>query len=128
MELPSPPPPPPPPPPAPASLTSPSSFSISDLPSSSSTLPSTVDLSMLFDPPAPQPAWPLRHQHQQQQRLTSELGQQRCTTTDTRNLSDSSGCGGGDLQALARELLDRHRSTTSEAPPIDLKVTKHNVV
>ncbi|RRT62063.1 hypothetical protein B296_00020095 [Ensete ventricosum] len=67
-------------------------FSMSDL-SSSSTLPSTADLSTLFDPPL-LPSWPL----QQQQRSTS-----------SRSLSESSGCGGGDLQELARELLGRHR-------------------
>ncbi|KAJ8464941.1 hypothetical protein OPV22_027493 [Ensete ventricosum] len=76
-----------------ATLELPIPFSMSDL-SSSSTLPSTADLSTLFDPPL-LPSWPL----QQQQRITS-----------TRSLSESSGCGGGDLQELARELLlGRHR-------------------
>ncbi|XP_064950741.1 LOB domain-containing protein 18-like [Musa acuminata AAA Group] len=89
LELPTPPP----------SLASPIPFSMSDL-SSSSTLPSTADLSTLFDPPL-LPSWPL----QQQQRSTLFM-QQR--STSTRSPSESSGCGGGDLQELARELLGRH--------------------
>ncbi|CAL9044410.1 unnamed protein product [Musa banksii] len=98
LELPSPPPPPPPP-----SLVASMPFSISDLPSAAS-LPSTVDLSALFDPLV-QPAWPLQQQQLQ-------------LSTSTRNLSESSGFGGGDLQALARELLDRQRTATSEPPPV----------
>ncbi|CAL9044929.1 LOB domain-containing protein 18-like [Musa acuminata AAA Group] len=106
LELPSPPPPPPPP-----SLLAPTPFSTSDLTSASS-LPSTGDLSTMFDPQV-QPEWPLQ---QQQQRPPTELRPQ--LSNRARNVLGNPGCGGGDLQALARELLDRHRSTTSEPPPI----------
>ncbi|WOL05920.1 hypothetical protein Cni_G14651 [Canna indica] len=105
LELPSPPPLPLPPPPP---LAAAHPFSISDLPSASN-LPSSVDLSSLFDPMV-QPAWALQ-QHRQ-----AELGPQ--LGASTRNLPpESSPFGGGDLQALARELLDRHHIATSEPPP-----------
>ncbi|THU66636.1 hypothetical protein C4D60_Mb05t16230 [Musa balbisiana] len=107
LELPSPPPPPPPP-----SLLAPTPFSTSDLTSASS-LPSTGDLSTMFDPQV-QPEWPL--QQPQQQRPPTELRPQ--LSNRERNVLGNPGCGGGDLQALGRELLDRHRSTTSEPPPI----------
>ncbi|RWW55024.1 hypothetical protein BHE74_00038375 [Ensete ventricosum] len=58
----------------------------------------------MFDPQV-QPEWPLQQQQQQ-------------FSTRARNVLGNPGCGGGDLLALARELLDRHRSTTSEPPPI----------
>ncbi|KAH7687047.1 Lateral organ boundaries LOB domain-containing protein [Dioscorea alata] len=90
LELPSPPPPPPPPP-----LLAPSPFSISDLPFSSSP-PTTLDLSTLFDP-------------LNQPQLASQLVQQHGSSRDRSSLADqSSGGGGGDLQALARELIHRH--------------------
>ncbi|XP_068634113.1 LOB domain-containing protein 18-like [Aristolochia californica] len=105
LELPSPPAPPPPPPPP--RLMQPPPLSISDLPSASC-LPTTFDLSTLFDPLV-QPPWPL---HQRQMELRS-LGA-------GRSVSEGSTIGGGDLQTLARELLDRHRSMPGDSsePPL----------
>lgn len=89
LELPSPPPPPPPPP-----LLAPSPFSISDLPFTSSP-PTTLDLSTLFDP-------------LNQPQLASQPVQQHGSSRDRSSLADQISSGGGDLQALARELLHRH--------------------
>nr|UXP71164.1 LOB domain-containing protein 18 [Lilium lancifolium] len=97
LELPSPPPPPP-------AIPTPPSLSMSDLPSASN-IPTYLDLSSLFDPPQ-QPPWNL--QQQQQVQFRQPLG------------SSSSG-GGGDLHALARELLGRHRcppGDTLDTPPV----------
>ncbi|XP_062213499.1 LOB domain-containing protein 18-like [Phragmites australis] len=112
LELPS-----PPPLPAPPQMPMPAPFSISDLPSSTN-IPTTVDLSALFDPPQPQ--WALQHHHHQQQQhqlrqpTSSYVTSVRGSGSD---MAESSG-GGGDLQALARELLDRHRSGVKlEKPP-----------
>ncbi|XP_020094676.1 LOB domain-containing protein 18-like [Ananas comosus] len=111
LELPSPP---PLPPPLPQFSVPLPPFSISDLPSSSSNLPTSVDLSALFDPlMTPSQQQPLGGgpwaalQPQPQQRPVGPGG---------------SGGGGGDLQALARELLNRQRSaaaaaTAAEPPP-----------
>uniref|UniRef100_J3LLY3 LOB domain-containing protein n=1 Tax=Oryza brachyantha TaxID=4533 RepID=J3LLY3_ORYBR len=91
----------------------PAPFSISDLPSSTS-VPTTVDLSALFDPP-PQPQWaPLQHQpqqhhHHQQQHQLRQQSYGTLARAASGMPAESSGGGGGDLQALARELLDRHR-------------------
>ncbi|XP_062156223.1 LOB domain-containing protein 18-like [Alnus glutinosa] len=91
LELPSPPPAPPPP-----TAMTPPPLSIADLPSAS-VMPVTYDLSSLFDPMV-QPSWAM---------------QQR--SMDPRQLGGGGSLsgGGGDLQALARELLHRHGS----APP-----------
>ncbi|KAK1306530.1 LOB domain-containing protein 18 [Acorus calamus] len=99
LEFPSPPPPPPPPPPP--QLVPQPPLSISDLPSASA----NFDLSMLFDPLVQSP-WAFQQPLQQQQQ--PQLG------SSGRGLSGSSSSarGGGDLQELARELLERHRSTT----------------
>ncbi|KAG0473110.1 hypothetical protein HPP92_014967 [Vanilla planifolia] len=90
MELPTPPPPPQ------LSLPQTHSLSMPDLLSSAAaTVPaSTLDLSTLFDPQSQQAA----ELHPPQQ-----LGR---------------GGGGGDLQALARELIDRHRSSAANRPPM----------
>ncbi|KAK1285585.1 LOB domain-containing protein 18 [Acorus calamus] len=102
LELPSPPPPPPPPPPL---LVPQPPLSISDLPSASNSAPANFDLSMLFDPLVQSP-WAFQQQLQQQQQ--PQLGSSGRGLTG----SSSSARGGGDLQELARELLERHRSTT----------------
>ncbi|KAK1559174.1 hypothetical protein Q3G72_011508 [Acer saccharum] len=98
LELPSPPPPPPPPPP-PQTIMTPPPFSISDLPSSSS-MPATYDLSSLFDPMV-QPSWGMQQQQQQRH-------------MDPRQFVGTCSSSGGDLQALARELLHRQ---ASPSPP-----------
>jgi hypothetical protein len=111
LELPS-----PPPLPAPPQMPMPGAFSISDLPSSTN-VPTTVDLSALFDPPQQPPQWAVHqqqhHHHQQQhQQHQHQLRQPTPYGAPVRGgpgVAESSG-GGGDLQALARELLDRHRS------------------
>lgn len=84
LELPTPLPPPPPPP----AVVVPPSLSIADLPSASS-IPATYDLSSLFDPMA-QAAWMMPQRQ-----------------IDPRQFE---GGGGGDLNALARELLRRQGS------------------
>ncbi|KAF0913347.1 hypothetical protein E2562_022152 [Oryza meyeriana var. granulata] len=119
LELPSP----PPLMPAPPQMPMPAPFSISDLPSSTS-VPTTVDLSALFDPP-PQPQWaaplPQQHHHhhqQQQHQLRQPSYGTPARVTSGMPESSGGGGGGGDLQALARELLDRHRSAVKlEQPP-----------
>ncbi|CAN6295781.1 unnamed protein product [Urochloa humidicola] len=112
LELPS-----PPPLPVPPQMPMPGPFSISDLPSSTN-VPTTVDLSALFDPPQQLPQWALQQQHHQQQHQQQHQHQLRQPPTPYgappvrgggSGVAESSG-GGGDLQALARELLGRHRS------------------
>ncbi|KAK6920258.1 Lateral organ boundaries, LOB [Dillenia turbinata] len=100
LELPSPPPPPPQPPPP--SLLSPPPLSISDLPSASSATAS-YDLSSLFDPIVhQQTSWIMQ---QRQMEIPRQYG-----GGGTRNPSEmlSAVGGSGDLQALARELLQGH--------------------
>ncbi|KAL6648462.1 hypothetical protein ACP70R_012686 [Stipagrostis hirtigluma subsp. patula] len=117
LELPS-----PPPLPAPPQMPMPAPFSISDLPSATN-IPTTVDLSALFDPPQP-PQWAVQqqhHHHHQQQHQQHQLRQPTPYGASVRGggsgMAESSG-GGGDLQALARELQDRHRSGVKlEHPP-----------
>ncbi|PWZ06820.1 LOB domain-containing protein 18 [Zea mays] len=117
LELPS-----PPPLPAPPQMPMPGPFSIADLPSSTS-VPTTVDLSTLFDPP---PQWAVHqphHHHQHQQLQQHQLRQPAPYGAPVRPgggmAAESSGGGSGDLQSLARELLDRHRSggVKLEPPP-----------
>jgi hypothetical protein len=94
----------------------PAQFSISDLPSST-TIPTTIDLSALFDPPA-QPQWALQqHHHQHQLRQQSYGGP--APRGSSSMAEGSAGGGSGDLQALARELLDRHgrAGVKPELPP-----------
>ncbi|GAV92052.1 DUF260 domain-containing protein [Cephalotus follicularis] len=91
LELPSPPPPPPPP----TTLMTAPPLSISDLPSAVS-MPATYDLSSLFDPMV-QPSWTM----QQRQIDPRQFGG-----------GGSSSTGGGDLQALACELLYRHNGSS----------------
>lgn len=98
LELPTPPPPPPPPP----TLVTPPPLSIADLPSASS-MPAAYDLSSLFDPMV-QPSWAAMQQRQMDPR---QFG----------GNSSSSPTGGGDLQALARELLHRRRSPPPGSMP-----------
>lgn len=121
LELPS-----PPPLPAPPQMPMPAPFSISDLPSATNVVPTTVDLSALFDTPPQAAQWAaVHHQHQQHHHQQHQLRQP--TTSAAYGASvrggpgmaeTSSAAGGGDLQALARELLDRHRSGVKlESPP-----------
>ncbi|CAN6290042.1 unnamed protein product [Urochloa humidicola] len=121
LELPS-----PPPLPAPPQMPMPGPFSISDLPSSTN-VPATVDLSALFDPPQQPPQWAaVQHHQQQHQQQHQHLQHQLLQPTPYgappvrggSAVAESSG-GGGDLQALARELLGRHRSggVKIEHPP-----------
>ncbi|KAH9733032.1 LOB domain-containing protein 18 [Citrus sinensis] len=88
LELPSP----PPPPPSQNQMTAPP-LSISDLPSASS-MPATYDLSTLFDPMVQPAPWAM-----QQRQM------------DPRQF------GGGDLQAMARELLHRQGSPPPGSMP-----------
>ncbi|XP_057500237.1 LOB domain-containing protein 18-like [Actinidia eriantha] len=92
------------PPLTPQPLLTPPSLSISDLPSAAS-MPANYDLSSLFEPIVLQPhSWPMQHRHMDLQQFGAA----------TAPSSSARGSGGsGDLQALARELLDRHGS-----PPV----------
>ncbi|PON48357.1 Lateral organ boundaries domain containing protein [Parasponia andersonii] len=96
LELPSPPPVPPPP----TTLITPP-LSIADLPSTSS-VPATYDLSSLFEPIV-QP-WAMQQRPLDPRQFGGATG-------------SSSGSGGGDLQVLARELLDRHGSPPHGSVP-----------
>ncbi|KAJ6940251.1 LOB domain-containing protein 18-like [Populus alba x Populus x berolinensis] len=95
-EVPSPPPPPPP------ALVTPPPFSIADLPSASS-IPAAYDLSSLFDPMV-QPSWSM----QPRQLDPHQFGGSSTGTSET---------SGGDLQALARELLHRQGSLPPGSVP-----------
>ncbi|KAL0923437.1 hypothetical protein M5K25_007494 [Dendrobium thyrsiflorum] len=109
LELPTPPPLPPPTLPQSHAFSMPELLSSSNLPSHSS-----LDLSWLFDPQ-------LQMQHPQQQNRPVELRQpQQLARGAGRHVAESSGSshGGGDLQALARELIERHRSSSSSDSPL----------
>ncbi|XP_010277398.1 PREDICTED: LOB domain-containing protein 30-like [Nelumbo nucifera] len=99
LELPSPPPP---------TLLAPPPLSITDLPSASS-IPATAtfNLSTILDPVVP-PHWLLQ---QREMELRQFGGSGR---SPTENSPPTAG-GGGDLQALARELLQRHRSSVEQS-------------
>ncbi|KAK9103550.1 hypothetical protein Sjap_020804 [Stephania japonica] len=137
LQLPSPPLPPPPVLPA----SSAALISIPDLTSSSSAstsasaMPSmNFDLSSLFDPLSTQhtlQSWPHHQQNNQQQcqlvndprQCASSSSTSTSTPTTSRSTSELSNstvqCSiGGDLQALARELLQRHNSASSVEPNI----------
>ncbi|KAK9910728.1 hypothetical protein M0R45_034678 [Rubus argutus] len=105
MELPSPPPPPPPP----SSLVTPPPLSIADLPSASS-MPTSYDLSSLFEPMVQPTAWVMQQRallHNQNLHFGGGSG----------GSSSGGGGGSGDLQALARELLHRHSASPSGSVP-----------
>ncbi|KAK9147579.1 hypothetical protein Scep_006336 [Stephania cephalantha] len=144
LQLPSPPPLPPPPPQVlPASSNAP--FLIPDLASSSSAntsasaMPSSMnfELSSLFDPLSTTQhtwqSWPHHQQNNQQQRhlvnndprqyasssSTSTSAPTASTSTTSELSNNTVQCSiGGDLQALARELLQRHNSASSVEPNI----------
>ncbi|KAK8583372.1 hypothetical protein V6N13_022078 [Hibiscus sabdariffa] len=103
LELPSP----PPPPPSQTLIAHPPALSISDLPSASS-VPAAYDLSSLFDPMVSQnTSWAMQ-QRQIDPRQFGGTGSSSSTGT------------GGDLQALARELLHSQGSPQlpgNDAPP-----------
>lgn len=84
----------------------PAQFSISDLPSTTN-IPTTIDLSALFEPPA-QPQWALQQHHQHQLRQPPYGAMAPRGGSSSSMAEGSAGGGGGDLQTLARELLDRH--------------------
>ncbi|KAK6142891.1 hypothetical protein DH2020_023239 [Rehmannia glutinosa] len=89
----------------------PATLSIADLPTSSA-MPATYDLSSLFDQVAMHPSWTL---HQRQSEIDTCAFSTTATTRvqpEIPSFAASSGGGGGDLQELARELLNRH------APPV----------
>ncbi|XP_054785215.1 LOB domain-containing protein 18-like [Prosopis cineraria] len=96
-------PPPPPPPPLPQAIPTPTTLSIANISTGmTSSLPATYDLSSLFDPIV-QTSWALP----QRPMDLSQYGP---------GSSSSGGSGGGDLHALARELLNRHGSPPSSSP------------
>lgn len=100
----------PPPFPSPPYVPMTTEFPISELVSLSN-VPDTVDLSSLFDP-SMQWAFQQQHQHHQQ------VYQQPCGQME----EGSGGIGntnsnGGDLQALARELLDRRSTRLTPQQP-----------
>ncbi|GAB4844371.1 LOB domain-containing protein 18 [Ancistrocladus abbreviatus] len=90
-----------PPPPPPQQQMLPPTLSISDLPSAT-TIPATYDLSTLFDPIVQQ-TWHMQQQQMEPRQFGGEGG--------SAHGSPSASDGSGDLQALARELLQRHGSS-----------------
>lgn len=117
MELPTPPPfAPQPQPPMPTNA----AFSVSNLPLSSS-VPATVDLSTLLDPHNQSQQWAFQFQQQQvlqqQQQLLQQQQYMQMGEGSSRVAGGSSTADGGDLQALARELLDRHGMVAAGSPP-----------
>ncbi|KAL5225951.1 hypothetical protein ABZP36_012590 [Zizania latifolia] len=82
-------------------------FSITDLPLSSN-VPGTIDLSTLFDLPLPvqsQNQWELFDEQQLHQQHS--FGPMGDGSSSSRGGGGGDGSDDGDLQALARELLDR---------------------
>ncbi|KAG5053775.1 hypothetical protein JHK85_006285 [Glycine max] len=95
LELPQPP---PPPPSSPQATTmAPPVISIAELPS---TVPATYDLSSLFDPMAQSPSWAVQPRPIESRQYVGSGPSGPSATS----------ASGGDLQALARELLHRHGS------------------
>ncbi|XP_073029746.1 LOB domain-containing protein 30-like [Primulina eburnea] len=103
-------PPPPPAPQQPLPLLMPSAFSISDLPTSS-IAPVTYDLSSLFDPTILNPWNSLQVQQRQQINNPRQFSSAAAGSSPEIPSSDSAA-GDGDLQELARELLNRHANQT----------------
>ncbi|GJZ38551.1 LOB domain-containing protein 30-like protein [Tanacetum coccineum] len=99
--------PPPPPPQVPPST---AEFSIADLPITTSSLPAIYDLSVLFDPMIQSSAWSM----QQSSRLMDPDHQFTNPATSTPPQHEGGG-GTGDLHELARELLQRQSTGSSEA-------------
>ncbi|KAF7844750.1 LOB domain-containing protein 18-like [Senna tora] len=92
------------------STTLPCAISLTDdVPSGVSDASSTYDLSSLFDP-MPQNTWAT------QQR---PMGANQYVGGGPSHINSGAGGGNGDLQTLAREFLDRHRS-----PPIAASSTQ----
>ncbi|CAN6305525.1 unnamed protein product [Urochloa humidicola] len=100
-------------------------FSVSNLPSSSR-VPATVDLSTLLDPNMQSQQWTfqfpqqqLLQHHQQQQQLLQQQQYIQMGEGSSGRIAGGGGCtaDGGDLQALARELLDRHGRVAVGSPP-----------
>ncbi|KAL2337446.1 hypothetical protein Fmac_011892 [Flemingia macrophylla] len=90
---------PPPPPSSPQATMAQQVISIAELPSS--TGPATYDLSSLFDPMAQTPSWALQPNRPIESRQY----------VGSSGTSATTSASGGDLQALARELLHRHGSS-----------------
>ncbi|KAI3741238.1 hypothetical protein L1987_58909 [Smallanthus sonchifolius] len=110
---------PPPPPLPPQPPTPPPGFSIANLPITSC-FPANYDLSELFDPMMQSSAWSM--QPSTQQVVPIQLSG---SNTETPPQHDCGGGGGsGDLHELARELLQRQNTGSSEPsilPPHDSK-------
>lgn len=109
LELPTPP---PPAPPAQSSLLATPPLSISDLPATSS-MPATYDLSSLFDPMVQQ-SFGTTTTLMQQQQPPRQMDPRQLPGGSTRGPTGEMlqpAIGGGDLQELARELLQRQGST-----------------
>ncbi|KAG0549753.1 hypothetical protein BDA96_01G281800 [Sorghum bicolor] len=89
-------------------------FCVSNLPSASSNIiPGTVDVSTVFEPQTQESHWVSLSQ-QQQQVQQHQFNQQQSVMVGEgpgTGMSGSGAIGGGDLQLLARELLDRHGIT-----------------
>ncbi|GAB2271561.1 LOB domain-containing protein 18 [Dionaea muscipula] len=101
----------PPPPLQAQQLIAPPQLSITDLPSASAVPAATYDLSSIFDPMQVQASasasWPIMQQLQ----LHRQMDPRHHFAIDRGPaVHGSSSTGGGDLQALAHELLQRHGS------------------
>ncbi|XP_043704432.1 LOB domain-containing protein 18-like [Telopea speciosissima] len=101
-------------PPSPTLLTPPS-LSIADLPTASSMPAASFDLSTLFDPLMQQPSWTLQQRQMELRQYGGGGGRNPSDNSSSSSAANATGGGGGggggggDLQALARELLHRHR-------------------
>ncbi|XP_062205971.1 LOB domain-containing protein 30-like [Phragmites australis] len=92
------------------------SFSVSDLPSSSN-IPANVDPLMLFDPQT-QSQWAFQQQQVQQHQQQQLQQQQYVRMGEGSSRGGGGTMDGGDLQALARELLDRHGQVVGLNPAL----------
>ncbi|RLN39649.1 hypothetical protein C2845_PM01G45150 [Panicum miliaceum] len=95
--------------------------SVSNLPSSSN-VPASVDLSTLFDSQMQSQQWAFQFQQQQilqqqQQQLLQQQQYLHMGEGSSRGASGSGTVDGGDLQALAMELLDRRQRVAVGSPP-----------
>lgn len=103
----------------------PPALSIADLPTATSSVPATYDLSSLFDPMVHTSWTAMQQQQQRQMDLSRQFGggggagtaATRVTGGGGEASSSGGGNGGGgssgDLQELARELLHRHGSSST---------------
>lgn len=93
-------------------------FCVSNLPSPpSNNIPATVDVSTTFFEPQMQSHWVSQQQHQLNQQQYVTVGDVTVGEGPGTSFGGSGATGGGDLQLLARELLDRHGTVAVGSQP-----------